>query len=98
MRIEDYGIIGDMHTAALAGRDGSVDWLCLPRFDSPSCLSALLGDESHGRWLLAPAEQVKDTSRRYRSETFPQAFSHLTLIGAARAFSAAGLDPDRPPA
>ncbi len=69
MRIEDYGLIGDMETAALVGRDGAVDWLCLPRFDSPSCFSALLGDEWHGRWRLAPAGDVRASSRRYRSGT-----------------------------
>ena len=53
--LEDYGLIGDMHSAALVGRNGAVDWLCLPRFDSAACFSALLGDERHGRWLLAPA-------------------------------------------
>ena len=54
-RIEDYGLIGDLQTAALVGREGSIDWLCFPRFDSGACFAALLGDESNGRWLLAPA-------------------------------------------
>ena len=66
MRIEDYGLIGDMHAAALVGRDGAVDWLCLPRFDSPSRFAALLGDQTHGRWLLAPAGEVRASSRHYR--------------------------------
>jgi GH15 family glucan-1,4-alpha-glucosidase len=65
-RIEDYGVVGDTHTAALVGRDGSVDWLCFPRFDSGACFAALLGDEHHGRWLLAPAGGVRRVSRRYR--------------------------------
>jgi GH15 family glucan-1,4-alpha-glucosidase len=69
LRIEDYGLIGDMQAAALIGRDGSVDWLCLPRFDSASCFSALVGDERHGRWLLAPAGEVRSSSRRYRPGT-----------------------------
>jgi GH15 family glucan-1,4-alpha-glucosidase len=65
-RIEDYGVVGDTHTAALVGRDGSVDWLCFPRFDSGACFAALLGDERDGRWLLAPAGGVRRVSRRYR--------------------------------
>jgi GH15 family glucan-1,4-alpha-glucosidase len=69
LRIEDYALIGDTQTAALIGRDGSLDWLCLPRFDSPACFAALLGDESHGRWLLAPADEVHRIERRYRDGT-----------------------------
>lgn len=64
--IEDYALVGDRSTAALIGKDGSVDWLCLPNFDSPACFAALLGDESHGRWLLGPADtDGVEVSRRY---------------------------------
>src|SRR5438067_11926574 len=68
-RIEDYALIGDCHTAALVGRDGSIDWLCLPRFDSGACFAALLGKPEHGRWLIAPAGEVRSVKRRYRNET-----------------------------
>jgi GH15 family glucan-1,4-alpha-glucosidase len=65
-RIEDYGLIGDCETVALVGRDGSVDWLCWPRFDSDACFAALLGGPEHGRWLLAPADPRALSRRRYR--------------------------------
>ena len=66
--IEDYALIGDCETAALVSRDGSIDWLCFPRFDSCPCFAALLGTPEHGRWLLAPAEPVTSVRRRYRGD------------------------------
>jgi GH15 family glucan-1,4-alpha-glucosidase len=68
-KIEDYGLIGDCETAALVGRDGSIDWLCWPAFDSDACFTALLGTPRHGRWKIAPAEEVTKTSRRYWDNT-----------------------------
>ena len=67
--IEDYGLIGDTHTAALVGADGSIDWLCLPRFDSEACFAALLGDQHNGFWRLAPTSGGRATRRRYRGDT-----------------------------
>lgn len=67
--IEDYALIGDCRSAALVGRDGSIDWLCWPRFDSPACFAALLGTPNNGRWKIAPAEPVTRTTRRYRDGT-----------------------------
>ncbi len=67
--IEQYALIGDLHTAALVGLDGSIDWLCFPQFDSPACFAALLGQPEHGRWQIAPVEKVLAVRRRYRSNT-----------------------------
>jgi GH15 family glucan-1,4-alpha-glucosidase len=69
LRIEDYGLIGDCETAALVGRDGSIDWLCWPAFDSDACFAALLGTHRNGRWLIEPAEEVIGSSRRYWDDT-----------------------------
>src|SRR4051794_39868216 len=67
--IEDHALIGDCHTAALVGRDGSIDWLCLPRFDSAACFAALLGTSRHGQWRIAPSAAAVRVSRRYRDGT-----------------------------
>src|SRR5215208_2536709 len=84
MLIEDYGLIGDMQSAALVGRNGSIDWLCLPRFDSASCFSAVVGDERHGRWLVAPAGEIRSTSRRYRPGTLVLETDFEVADGAVR--------------
>ena len=67
--IEQYALIGDCHTAALVGNDGSIDWLCFPRFDSGACFAALLGEPEHGRWLITPVAPVREVTRRYRDGT-----------------------------
>ncbi len=67
--IEEYAVVGDLHTAAMVGRDGSIDWLCLPRFDAPACFAALLHDESAGHWRIGPAGHGRATRRRYRNDT-----------------------------
>jgi GH15 family glucan-1,4-alpha-glucosidase len=82
--IEDYGLIGDLESAALVSRAGTIDWLCLPRFDSASCFAALLGDDRHGRWLLAPSGADGATSRRYRPGTLVLETDFETPDGAVR--------------
>jgi GH15 family glucan-1,4-alpha-glucosidase len=82
--IEDYGIIGDLHTAALVGRDGSIDWLCLPRFDSSACFAKLLGDEDHGSWKLAPKGAHLATHRHYRGDTLVLETEFVTDEGSVR--------------
>jgi GH15 family glucan-1,4-alpha-glucosidase len=79
--IEDYALIGDCETAALVNREGSVDWLCFPRFDSPACFAALLGTPEHGRWLLGPAGPVKRRKRHYRGQTLVLETEHETEEG-----------------
>jgi len=81
--IEDYALIGDCRSAALVGRDGSVDWLCLPRFDSPACFAALLGTPEHGRWRLGPAAQPRAVRRRYRDGTLVLETEFETTGGVA---------------
>src|SRR5436190_80052 len=84
--IEEYGLIGDCETAALVGRNGSIDWLCWPRFDSDACFAALLGVPSNGRWLISPSDDVLEVTRRYRVDTlvlettFRTATGRVTLI------------------
>ena len=83
-RIEDYAIIGDMQSAALVCADGSIDWLCLPRFDSDACFAGLLGDDRHGQWRIAPAGGTGQASRRYQGETLILETEWRTVTGIAR--------------
>ena len=84
MRIEDYAVIGDTQTAALVGRNGSIDWLCLPRFDSGACFAALLGTTDHGYWHLGPARGTMATSRRYRGDSLVLETTFTTPEGRVR--------------
>jgi GH15 family glucan-1,4-alpha-glucosidase len=83
LRIEDYALIGDCKTAALVGRDGSIDWLCWPRFDSAACFAGLLGTAENGRWLIAPEHPILDVSRRYRPGTLVLETEFQTETGRA---------------
>ncbi len=82
--LEDYALIGDTQTAALVGKDGSIDWLCIPRFDSPACFAALLGEPGHGRWVMAPAGGVRSVSRRYSDHSLVLETDFETADGAVR--------------
>src|SRR6202035_5332347 len=82
-RIEDYALIGDCRTAALVGRDGSIDWLCWPRFDSSACFAALLGTAEHGRWLIAPGAPPLAVRRHYRPGTLVLETEFQTETGVA---------------
>jgi len=92
MRIEDYAVIGDCHTAALVGCNGSIDWLCMPRFDSAACFAALLGEPRHGRWLIAPDRKFKaykrratpHITRRYRGDSLILETEFRTATGIAK--------------
>jgi GH15 family glucan-1,4-alpha-glucosidase len=84
LRVEDYALIGDTQTAALIGFDGSIDWLCLPRFDSAACFAALLGDRTHGRWLIAPVDEPRSRTRRYRNRSLVLETEFTTASGTVR--------------
>ncbi len=94
--IEDYAIIGDTHAAALVGRNGSIDWLCLPRFDSGAVFAQLLGDESHGFWRIAPATDAYQVSRRYRPDTLVLETDFETADGAVQVIDCMPIREDNP--
>src|SRR4051794_17060314 len=96
-RIEDYALLGDLQAAALVERGGSVDWCCLPRFDSGACFAALLGKPERGRWLLAPAGEIVRTTRAYRTDTLILETVHETADGEVRVIDfmpPRGVEPD----
>ena len=94
LAIEDYALIGDCRTAALVGRDGAIDWLCLPRFDAPACFAALLGDSEHGSWLIAPQHPDPQIRRSYRGETLILETVFTTPEGEIALIDAMPLDLD----
>src|SRR3954465_7817938 len=84
MNLECYGFIGDMHTCALVGLNGSIDWLCLPRVDSNAVFAALLGEQKNGCWCIAPAEPIVRATHRYRKDTLILETEFETASGVAR--------------
>src|SRR5271166_1091607 len=95
LSIESYALIGDCHTAALVGCDGSIDWLCFPRFDSPACFAALLGGPEHGRWQITPTAEIQSVRRRYRGETLILETDFETAQGRARLIDFMPLSDER---
>jgi GH15 family glucan-1,4-alpha-glucosidase len=93
--IEDYALIGDCQSAALVSRAGSIDWLCFPRFDSPACFAALLGDADNGRWLLAPRD-ASTVKRAYRQDTLVLETEHTTATGRVLVVDAMLVGAERP--
>jgi GH15 family glucan-1,4-alpha-glucosidase len=93
--IEKYALIGDCHTAALVGDDGSIDWLCFPRFDSGACFAALLGGPEHGRWLIAPTAAIRRVTRSYRDETLVLQTDFETDEGSVRLIDFMPLSDER---
>ena len=96
LRLEDYALIGDTETAALVGSNGSIDWLCIPRFDSGACFAALLGESRHGRWLIAPSSEVLSSRRRYRPETLVLETEFRTESGTVRVVDCMPVGQDQP--
>ena len=95
LSIEDYALIGDCHTAALVGRDGSIDWLCFPRFDSGACFAALLGGAERGRWLVAPGGKITSVRRRYRNDSMVLETEFHTARGSVRLIDFMPLSDER---
>src|SRR6266536_3160736 len=81
--IDEYALIGDLHSAALVSRDGSLDWLCLPRFDSPACFAALVGGARDGYWQISPVDGAVEIKRRYRPDTLIVETEFTTGSGTA---------------
>ena len=96
LAIEDYAIIGDTHTAALVGKDGSIDWLCLPRFDSEACFAKLLGDDKHGCWRISPVGDVEKVTRRYRGDSLVLETEIKTAGGVVRLIDCMPIREDNP--
>ena len=94
-RLEDYALLGDCHSAALVSREGSIDWWCVPRFDSGACFAALLGSADHGRFLIAPIDEAQ-SSHRYRSESMVLETEHDTATGRVRVVDCLVADRERP--